>query len=377
MSANFFLSTGPSRRIGQADLSKRISGPLLVPSDPPGCPHPAPRPSTAMPDLSPASSTGWRAFTLTPPDPHAIVHDDTRPPETRRLSLCKGKAEREPDVTGGLVSSTRGNASSPARSAARMRPRAANGQQLLLLGLLARDPCVLPSHVRKLTVRRPAHSLDPSRPACRRLGFRAGTSPSTPGALGPHRGVRSAAAVPGADLPEAIWSRIGPTRETTDPIRSFFFLRGVPHDRRARASQAAGLGTRPPAPPPPALRVPAGRPGPARARPPGDSRLDRRCRGSPGRLGVPGAPGSGGQRHRGPGPRHWHHAGRWQSPRGLEVDRSRPPPPGRSGKISPSNDHLVKGRAMPPLEPIWVVVVTVVLVGCVLLAVCAFRRRRR
>jgi len=66
-----------------------------------------------------------------------------------------------------------------------------------------------------------------------------------------------------------------------------------------------------------------------------------------------------------------------RSPRGLEVDRSRPSPPGRSGKISPSNDHLVKGRAMPPLEPIWVVFVTVVLVGCVILSVRAFRRRLR
>jgi hypothetical protein len=53
-----------------------------------------------------------------------------------------------------------------------MRPRAANGQQLLLLDLLARDPCALASHVRKLAVRRPAHSPDPSRPACRRLGSR-------------------------------------------------------------------------------------------------------------------------------------------------------------------------------------------------------------
>jgi hypothetical protein len=89
------------------------------------------------------------------------------------------------------------------------------------------------------------------------------------------------------------------TRVTTDPIRSFSFLR-----RRMIGAlgppRAAGLGTRPPAPPP-SLRVPAGRPGPARARPPGDPRLDRRCPGSPGRLGVPGAPGSGGQRHRGPG----------------------------------------------------------------------------
>jgi hypothetical protein len=31
---------------------------------------------------------------------------------------------------------------------------------------------------------------------------------------------------------------------------------------------------------------------------------------------------------------------------------------------------------MPPLEPIWVVFVFVVLVGCVVLAVRAFRRRR-
>jgi hypothetical protein len=32
---------------------------------------------------------------------------------------------------------------------------------------------------------------------------------------------------------------------------------------------------------------------------------------------------------------------------------------------------------MPPLEPIWVVFVTMVLVGCVALAMRAFRRRRR
>jgi hypothetical protein len=33
---------------------------------------------------------------LTPPDLHAIVLGDTRPPERQRLTLCKGKAEREP-----------------------------------------------------------------------------------------------------------------------------------------------------------------------------------------------------------------------------------------------------------------------------------------
>ena len=58
-----------------------------------------------MPDLSPASSTGRLQLPLTAPNPRAIVLPDTRPPETQRLSLCKGKAEREPAVTGGLVSS--------------------------------------------------------------------------------------------------------------------------------------------------------------------------------------------------------------------------------------------------------------------------------
>jgi hypothetical protein len=32
---------------------------------------------------------------------------------------------------------------------------------------------------------------------------------------------------------------------------------------------------------------------------------------------------------------------------------------------------------MPPLEPIWVVFVVIVLVGCLVLAVRAFGRRRR
>jgi hypothetical protein len=54
-----------------------------------------------------------------------------------------------------------------------MRPPAANGQQLLLLDLLARDLCVLPSHVRKPQCGGQHHSPDPSRPACRRLGLQA------------------------------------------------------------------------------------------------------------------------------------------------------------------------------------------------------------
>jgi hypothetical protein len=52
---------------------------------------------------------------LTPPNPRAIVLDDTRPPEIRRNPLCKGKAEREPEFTGGLVSHEQGKRF-PARS---------------------------------------------------------------------------------------------------------------------------------------------------------------------------------------------------------------------------------------------------------------------
>ncbi len=51
-------------------------------------------------------------------------------------------------------------------------------------------------------------------------------------------------------------------------------------------------------------------------------------------------------------------------------------PPGRCGKISPATATCPRGRAMPPLEPIWVVFVTMVLVGCAVLAMRAFRRRR-
>jgi hypothetical protein len=72
--------------------------------------------------LSPTSSTGHGTFALTPPNPHAIVLDDTRPPETQRLSLCKGKAEREPEVPGGLVSCDQGKRSIPAAPTAVQRP---------------------------------------------------------------------------------------------------------------------------------------------------------------------------------------------------------------------------------------------------------------
>jgi hypothetical protein len=44
------------------------------------------------------------------------------------------------------------------------------------------------------------HSPDPSRPACRRLGFRAWNIAEHAWSLALHRRVRSAAAVPGADL---------------------------------------------------------------------------------------------------------------------------------------------------------------------------------
>jgi hypothetical protein len=185
-------------------------------------------------------------------------------------------------------------------------------------------------------------------------------------------------ATPSGPLPAPAPTSASRTPVTSDPISSFLSLRGGRMTGSLNLAGGAGRSQKAPATPP---GCPPGTcwplwpcwPSPRR-----DPRLAGRCRGSPGRLGVPGAPGSGGQRHRGPGPPdHWHRAGRWQVSQRPRVDRSRPPPPGCSGKISPSNDHLVKGRAMPPLEPIWVVFVTVVLVGCVLLAVRAFRRRRR
>ena len=117
------------------------------------------------------------------------------------------------------------------------------------------------------------------------------------------------------------------TRATSHPIRSFFFLRGCRIIGALGPPRAAGLGTKA-AGTPPSLCVPAGRPGPARARPPGDPRLDRRCRGSPGRLGVRGRLAAAASVTGPRPPGHWHHAGRWQISRSLEVDRSRPPPPG-------------------------------------------------
>jgi hypothetical protein len=162
--------------------AKKFLTPAVVPRRSPGCPQPSMRPSTTLPDLSPASSTGWVALPLTPPDPRAILHGDTRPPERQGLSLCKGKAERDPRITGGLVSSIRGNASSPARSAARMRPPAANGQQLLLPGLLAHDPCVLPATYGSSQCG--GQHIAPTRRGRRAAASVCGpgTSPSTPGA---------------------------------------------------------------------------------------------------------------------------------------------------------------------------------------------------
>ena len=67
----------------------------------------------------------------------------------------------------------------------------------------------------------------------------------------------------------------------------------------------------------PALLPPvsAGRPGPAPGRPIRIGRLGGRRGGSRLGPGVPGAPGSGGQRHRDPGPpRRRPHGGRWRPP---------------------------------------------------------------
>jgi hypothetical protein len=69
-----------------------------------------------------------------------------------------------------------------------------------------------------------------------------------------------------------------------------------------------------------------------------------------------------------------------EGPSGANRKANRPiaeAPPRRYGKIPPATPTWPRGRAMPPLEPIWVVFVTMVLVGCVVLAMRAFRRRRR
>jgi hypothetical protein len=70
-------------------------------------------------------------------------------------------------------------------------------------------------------------------------------------------------------------------------------------------------------------------------------------------------------------------------------DQAGPPPvstgrcsgePGITAGVAACRPALAvrwRGRAMPPLEPIWVVFVLVVLVGSVVLAMRAFRRRRR
>jgi hypothetical protein len=106
------------------------------------------------------------------------------------------------------------------------------------------------------------------------------------------------------------------TPGTIDPIRWLSSWRGWSHDRRPWLISGSRSGERGSGHPrPAALRLPARRLGPA----PGGSaclgRLDGRRMGSPGRLGVPEAPGSGGWRHRGPGPRgHRPHGGRWQVP---------------------------------------------------------------
>jgi hypothetical protein len=47
------------------------------------------------------------------------------------------------------------------------------------------------------------------------------------------------------------------------------------------------------------------------------------------------------------------------------------------GKIDLATAIWPRGRTMPPPEPIWIVFVAIVLMGCVLLAVRAFRRRHR
>jgi hypothetical protein len=60
----------------------------------------------------------------------------------------------------------------------------------------------------------------------------------------------------------------------------------------------------------------------------------------------------------------------------TDPSRKPNPPACWSGKIDLATAIWLRGRTMPAPEPIWVVFVTIVLMGSVLLAVRALRRRR-
>lgn len=107
-----------------------------------------------MPDLSPASSTGRLQLPLTAPNPRAIVLPDTRPPETQRLSLCKGKAEREPAVTGGLVSHDQDKRSHASPVRVRDVGTGSKRAAIRVAWSACRDLPALGSQLRKLTLQR-------------------------------------------------------------------------------------------------------------------------------------------------------------------------------------------------------------------------------
>jgi hypothetical protein len=98
---------------------------------------------------------------LTPPNPRAIVLDDTRPPERQRLSLCKGKAEREPANHRGSREFYQGKRSRPGPDGIRDMATGSKWAPIVSLGLLARYLPALGGHVRKLTRWRPTAAWYP------------------------------------------------------------------------------------------------------------------------------------------------------------------------------------------------------------------------
>ena len=135
--------------------AKNFLVPAVVPSHPSGCPQPSPPPSTPLPDLSPASSTGQLQVPLTLPNPRAIVLPTRDPRRDNGSRSVRGRQSANPRITGGLVSHDQGKRFLASPVGIRDMARAATGQQSVSLGLLAAT-FRAGSQLRKLTLRRPA-----------------------------------------------------------------------------------------------------------------------------------------------------------------------------------------------------------------------------
>lgn len=102
------------------------------------------------------------------PQPACDRAPDTRPPETQRLSLCKGKAEREPAVTGGLVMHEQAKRSHASPVGIRDIGTGSKRAAIRAAWSACRDLPALGSQLRKLTLqasssRLPARQVSPGR----------------------------------------------------------------------------------------------------------------------------------------------------------------------------------------------------------------------